>query len=254
MKKKILVILFLIIFIISGCSNKEELTEQATTKVNTNIKDITNITEKNIKESYTYIKENYKNHKDDAIYEELIYHLKYLELLGQYSKDNKLTELSTKVQTYIKKDNKSNKEAVAILLNNIDGDEDKLIKELYTNYLTLKTINTKIEEQTPIVEGDINDPNMLTISNITKAVDYLISHIQKPLKNDEVLEKTIYYSLFLSKLGKEDNELTLLANNTLEYLKTLDSEKQEEIIKLLNNITKNQDKLINDYYKYINSN
>lgn len=255
MKKKLIIILLIMITIITGCSNKkEELKEQTTKEVKTITADITNITETDIKESYQYIKDNYKNYKDDKVYEKLLYHIEYLKILGQYSKDNKIVTLVTKVETYLNKPNKTNKEAVAILLNNIDGKEDKIISELYNNYLTLNIVKKIIEEQTPIVEGDINDKNLITKEYINKSVDYLSNHIQKPLKNDEVLEKTIYYSLFLSKLGNKNSDITILSNYILEYLNTLDSEYQEKAINLIDTINKNQTNYINNYYNEIGSN
>lgn len=255
MKKKILIILLIIITITTGCTNKkEEIKEQTIKEVQTLIKDITNITEKEIKESYLYLKDNYKNYKDDQVYEKLIYHIEYLKSLGEYSKDNKITNLATKIETYLDKPNSQNKEAVAILLNNIDGEEDKIINELYTNYLTLNTIKRIIEEQTPIVEGDTNDKNMVTKENITKAIDYLSNHIQNPLKNDEILEKTIYYTLFLNKLGNKNNDITKLSNYILEYLNTLDTEHQEKAINLLSSINKNKTNYIDTYYNELGSN
>ena len=255
MKKKLIIILLIMITIITGCSNKkEEVQKKASDKVNIITTDITNITEKDIKDSYIYIRDNYKNYKDDKVYEKLIYNVEYLKLLGKYSKDNKLITLATKVETYLNKPNKKNKEEVAILLNNIDGEEDKIINEIYTNYLTLNTVKRIIEEQTLIVEGDINDKNLVTKDYINKAVTYLSNHLQKPFKNDEVLEKTIYYSLFLSKLGNKDNDITILSTYILEYINTLDTEYQEKAITLIATINKNQNKYVDTYYNEIESN
>lgn len=255
MKKKLIIILLIMITITTGCSNKkEEVQKKASDKVNIITTDITNITEKDIKDSYTYIRDNYKNYKDDKVYEKLIYNIEYLKLIGKYSKDNKLITLATKVETYLNKPNKKNKEAVAILLNNIDGEEDKIINEIYTNYLTLNTVKRIIEEQTLIVEGDVNDKNLVTKDYINKAVTYLSNHLQKPFKNDEILEKTIYYSLFLSKLGNKDNDITILSNYILEYINTLDNEYQEKAINLISTISKNQNKYVDTYYNQIGSN
>ena len=82
----------------------------------------------------------------------------------------------------------------------------------------------------------------------------LSNHLQKPFKNDEVLEKTIYYSLFLSKLGNKDNDITILSNYILEYINTLDTEYQEKAITLIATINKNQNKYVDTYYNEIESN
>ena len=253
MKKRLYLILLIVLFIISGCSNKkEEIKEQTTNKVNTTIADITNISEEQIKESYNYIKDNYTNFKKEKTYEKLLYHIKYLQQLGKYSKDNDLTKLANNTLKYIEKNNSKNKKEVLKLLSIIDGDEEELIKEIYDNYLKLKVIKEIIQEQTPIASGDANDQNMITKKNINKAIDYLNKHSQNPFKNDEVLEKTIYYSLYLSELGNKDNEITQMSQHMIKYLSTFDQTEKDKANQLLNTITKKQSSKVETYYNEIN--
>lgn len=251
MKKRLIILLVISLLFITACTNKEEIKKEATNKVNTTIADITNISEETIKESYLYIIENYQNHKDKEVYEKLQYHIKYLQSLGTYSKDNELTILSNNISTYIEKSNKTNKQKVTKSINKISGNEETIIKEIYNNYLKLKVVKTIIEEQTPIAQGDVNDKNMTTITNITKAFEYINKHSQNPFKNDEVLEKTIYYSIYLSKLGSSENDITKLGQSMIKYLSTLDESEKDEVIKLLSSITKNQDSKIQNYYNEI---
>lgn len=249
MKKKLIALIVLLLIIIPGCNNKEKVEEKTTNKVNTTITDITNITENDIKSSYIYIKNNYTKSKDEKHYENLIYHIKYLQALGKYSKDNSLTILANKTENYLEKNNKKNKDKVTHLLNEIDGKEDKLIKEIYDNYLKIKVIDKLISQQTIIVKGDINDKNMVNEENINKAINYLNKHIQNPLKNDEILEKTIYYSLYLSNLGSKENNITKLGQHVINYLSTFDKEEKDNAINLLDDIHKNQKNLVTKYYE-----
>lgn len=251
MKKRLYILLIFSLLFITACTSKEEIKEEISNKVNTTISDITNISEENIKESYLYITENYLNYKDKEVYKELQYHIKYLQSLGTYSKDNELTHFANNTSTYIEKPNKTNKQEVTKNINKISGNEENIIKEIYNNYLKLKVVKTIIEEQTPIVEGDVNDKNMTTISNITKAFDYINNHYQNPFKNDEILEKTIYYSIYLNKLGSSKNDITKLGQSMIKYLSTLDENEKDEVVKILSSINKNQDSKIQNYYNEI---
>lgn len=253
MKKKLLIILILSLFIITACNNKEEIKKETTTKVKETISDIANISEENIKESYNYLKSNYLNYKDDEIYEQLIYHCEYLKLLGKYA-DNELTTLANNVLTYIEKSNKDNKTNVIKSLNKIDGKEENMIKEIYDNYLQLKVIKTIISNQTPIATGDANDKNMTNTENINKAIDYINKYIQNPLKNDEILEKTIYYSLYLNILGPKDHKITQLGKHMINYLSSFDKEEKDKALNLLNTITQDQNKIVNEFYNELTRN
>lgn len=251
MKKRLIIILVISLLLITGCNDKEEIKEEASNKVNTTISDITNISQESIKESYLYLKDNYQNYKDKKVYENLLYHIKYLQSLGSYSPNNELTKLADNTFNYLEKSNKSNKQYVTKSINSISGKEEQIINEIYENYLKLKVVKDIIKEQTPIAEGDINDKNMTTIANVTKSFEYLSKHSQNPFKNDEILEKTIYYSLYLSKLGTPENDITKLGQYMIKYLNTLDEKEKDKTIKLLNSIKKNQDSKIKSYYNEI---
>jgi protein involved in sex pheromone biosynthesis len=106
MKKRTLILLALCLLLLTACTEKkDQIKEQTITKVNEKISDITNISENQIKKSYTYIKDNYTKFKDKKIYEELIYHIKYIQAVGKYT-NNDLTTLANKTLIYIEKDSK----------------------------------------------------------------------------------------------------------------------------------------------------
>ncbi len=251
MKNRLFILLILLLIIPTSCTNKDELAAHANTKVKTTISDITNINEQQIKESYIYIRDNYEKQDDEKIYESLLYHVKYLQSLGKYSKKNDLTILANKTSNYLKKDNTKNKKEVKKMLSIIDGDEEELIKEIYDNYLKLNIVKKIMNQQTKIATSDAKDKNMITETNINKALNYLNKHSQNPFKNDEVLEKTIYYSLYLKKLGKKDNDITKSAQYMINYLSTLKVKEKQEAITLLNNIAKNQSSNVKTFYNEI---
>lgn len=251
MKKRLFILFIIILFILTGCNKKTEIKEKATKQVTTTISDITNISNEEIKTSYLYIKENYNKYKDEKVYEKLLYHIKYLQELGKYNKDNDLTILANRTSIYIDKPNKKNKQAVIKSLSIIEGDEEELIKEIYNNYLKQKVVKDTIKEQTIIASADANDKNMLTKENINKAINYLNNHYQNPYKNDEILEKTIYYSIYLNMIGKENNDITQLGKNMINYLSTSDKEAKDNVVQLINKITKKQKTNVDNYYNEI---
>jgi hypothetical protein len=254
MKKRTLILLALCLLLLTACTEKkDQIKEQTITKVNEKISDITNISENQIKKSYTYIKDNYTKFKDKKIYEELIYHIKYIQAVGKYT-NNDLTTLANKTLIYIEKDSKKNQIEVKKYLSKIEGQEEKLIKQIYNNYIQLKVVKTIISKQTPIATGDANDKNMTTPENINKAIDYLNKYVQNPFKNDEVLEKTIYYSLYLKVLGPKDNDITKLGEHIIKYISNFDKEEKDKALQLLTQITKNQSNKVNEYYNGIKRN
>ena len=123
MKK--IIILLLTVLLITSCTNKEEIKKEIKKEVETTIKDISNITIKDIEDSYTYLKENYQEYKDDKKYEKIIYHLNYLEKLGKYNKDNELTKLTEYISKYLDKPSKDNKKAIDKSIEIIDKENDK---------------------------------------------------------------------------------------------------------------------------------
>lgn len=252
MKK--IIILLLSILLITSCTNKEEIKENVKKEVETTIKDISNISIKDIEESYNYLKDNYQSHKDEKKYEKIIYHLNYLKELGKNNKENELSKLAKNISKYLDKPNKDNKKIVDQSIKIIDEKKDQLVNDLYSNYLIISKITNVIKEQEKIAESDINDPNSYNEENINKAIKYISNHIEAPLKNDEILIKITYYSLYLSKINQPDNSIVKIGTHTLNYLKTLDINEKNEVLKHLNSLSKNQNKEVKELYKETKSN
>ena len=66
--------------------------------------------------------------------------------------------------------------------------------------------------------------------------------------------KITYYSLYLSKINQPNNSIVKIGTHTLNYLKTLDINEKNEVLKHLNSILKNQNKEVKELYKETKSN
>lgn len=255
MKKiKLVIIIFFLLSFLTACTNKtEEEHKNAETKITEQIKDINNVSEKRIKESINYIKNNSSNIKDKDIEKNIIYHTKYIEMIIAKIPDNELNELVTISTTYIKTKNKDDLKKLNAYFDKIESKEDIIINNIYIKYHTTNTINNIIEKQTPLVKADLADKLTLTEENINKAINYINNYIETPLANSEVTEKIIYYSLYLSNLGSKENEINSLGTNTLKYIKTLNEKDKNNAKRILNNIMKDQKNKVTALYTQISN-
>ncbi len=252
MKIFYIVLAILMLLLLSGCENKKEQTYQETqSKISETIVNIENVTEEKIKESYLYIKNNYQNTTSKDTNQKLMEKTSYLELVTKNNRNSKLYELATKNKEYLTTSKKDLISEIKKILNSIENNEDKIINEAFVNYHKAITIEKIIKTQTIKASADANDKNMITKTNIKNAIMYLTNNIANPLKNDEILEKTIYYSLFLSNLSKNDSELKNLGDKSLSYIKTLDQNELNDLMNLINKINKNQDKIVTDFYNSV---
>ena len=97
---------------------------------------------------------------------------------------------------------------------------------------------------------------MVNEKNINKAIEYIAQYIEYPLTNEETIEKLIYYTLYLESLGKEaeGNLIYSLAENMLNYLTTLDEKDKVAALNVLNNILRNKNQIVSDFYQEILNN
>ena len=97
---------------------------------------------------------------------------------------------------------------------------------------------------------------MVNEKNINKAIEYIAQYIEYPLTNEETIEKIIYYTLYLESLGNEmkSNIIYTLAENMLNYLTTLDEQDKVKALNTLNEILRNKNQIISDFYSSIINN
>lgn len=257
MKKVIPIIIIVLILLIAILSNNiqnlDSIYEEQKEIVIKDTKDLSNITEKQIKNSIEEIKNNYLDIKDQEILKKVIYNVTYLEFLTDKTNDKKISELVDYTKEYINTKSKESKEQLSNYLKEISEELDKLTKELYINYNTMVTLDRILSSNTKDVTSDLNDPNMISKDQIRKAIDYIEMYYQEPYKNDEVIDKITYYSLYLSGLTNKQNNITNLGIATLNYLQSLKEDDKKEIEKYLSSIKDNKEEQISSLYKEISN-
>jgi len=254
MKNKKIIFLILIIFLLTSCYSKkiDTIYDEQTSLVETNLQDITNISKDEIVKSINYIKNNYTNLNDSDRKEKLIYYVTYLEYLTK-NVDTDLKELVSLTKNYISSNTSSNKTKLSSYLNKIEDNIDYLSTDLYTKYQTTIILNDIIDEQTTLVNADLNDSNMISESRINKAINYIDTYYENPYKNNEVIEHIVYYSLYLSNLTKSSNNITNLGTKTLTYINSLSSKDKEKVTITLSSIKKDQKNQVKSLYNQISN-
>ena len=225
--KKLIIILLIPILFLTGCKDKtNEMFIDQEEKVKEEIKDIKNVTEDKIRESYLFLKNNYdsisKNNKT-----ELVYSAKYIQTIG-LKEENELVKLADLMLIYIKDNSKDNFEALEVAFKNVEQHEDKLITDLYNSYMIDNLVKEVIQRKQEEVIADLKDSSLLTAKNIKNGLNYIEKNIEKPFKNEEVLDNLVYYGLYFSGIKKSSN-IKKIGTNTIEYLKTLDLNKLEDV-------------------------
>ncbi len=250
----IIIILILIIVILSN-NNQSVTTLFAEQKeiVENNNKDLSNISEEKIKNSITEIKNNYLNIKDKTILEDVVYNVTYLEYLTSKVKESQLNDLVTYTKDYLNTKSQESKDNLANYFKQIESKEDELIRELYVNYNTMITLEDILSLNTNIVTNDLNDSNMISEENINKAIDYIATYYQEPYKNDEIIDKISYYSLYLSGISHQRNNITNLGISTLNYLQSLSNEDKKTIEEYLSKVKENQSVQVKSLYRQISN-
>ena len=257
MKKFIPIIIIILILIIVILSNNNQsvttlFAEQKEIVENKN-KDLSNISEEKIKNSITEIKNNYLNIKDKTILEDVVYNVTYLEYLTSKVKESQLNDLVTYTKDYLNTKSQESKDNLANYFKQIESKEDELIRELYVNYNTMITLEDILSLNTNIVTNDLNDSNMISEENINKAIDYIATYYQEPYKNDEIIDKISYYSLYLSGISNKQNNITNLGISTLNYLQSLSNEDKKTIEEYLSKVKENQSVQVKSLYRQISN-
>lgn len=225
--KKLIILLLIPILFLTGCKDKtNEMFIEQEEKVKEEIKDIKNVTEDKIRESYLFLKNNYDSiTKDNKT--ELVYSAKYIQTIG-LKEENDLVKLADLTLIYVKDNNKDNFEALEVAFKNVEQHEDKLITDLYNSYMIDNLVKEVIQRKQEEVIADLKDPSLLTAKNIKNGLNYIEKNIEKPFKNEEVLDNLVYYGLYFSGIKKSSN-IKKIGTNTIDYLKTLDLNKLEDV-------------------------
>ena len=229
MKKIILLLIPLLL--LCGCQSKnDELFMNQENKVKEELKDIKIINQDSVKNKYLFLKDNYENY-DKSKKEDYIYNAKFIQTIGS-TVNNDMTKMADLMLIYIKKPDKDNFEKLDIVFKNVIPNEDKLIKDIYNSYVVENVVKEIIKTKNDQVITDLKDKNQLTTKNLKTGINYIKKNIENPFKNEEVLNNMVYYSMFFNGIKKNGN-VQKLGTRTLDYLKTLDDSKYQDVLNLL---------------------
>lgn len=217
--------LVMLIFFTTGCTNYEEIKTKEENKVTEYVSNINNVTTDLIKESYNYLKDNIDNINKKEIYAKLSYYNKYLEIISSIDKETDLYILSSNMNTYLEKRTKENKLIVKKQINKIDDNLDEKVNDIYNKYYRNTMVDKKIEylNDKVIAEQEIK----IDDREIRKGIEYINNHLDMIYQNEEIIEKIIYYSLYMSY--NDDELISKTGNDVINYLKNPDGNLKREI-------------------------
>jgi len=239
MRRKIFLLIVVTLLFLTGCKSKDDkLFQEQENLVKEELSNTNNITEEKIRDKYLYLKDNYESYNKKNK-KEYIYSAKYIQTIGNKTQ-NDLTRLADLMLIYIKDSSKDNYERLDVMFKNVEHQENKLINDLYNNYLIDNIVETTIKKKQEQVAIDLKDKKLLTSKYLKTGVNYIQKNLANPFKNNEVLENLVYYSLYFDGL-KTKGSIKSLGNKTLNYLRTLDSNQYAEIEQLLSKMNKDKE-------------
>ena len=253
MKKKLLIILVLLL-LVSGCGNKIKKIEEAAEKeVKTELKNIENINIKQINGIIEYIDSNIDSIKRNSDNYKTFYKnvliLNTLCSRDSSLNDNNVCKLGSLTSTYLKKFNKKDLAKIKDLLSEIKKSND--VSAFVNNYYTKVVSNTNISEIAEKVSKESRTEGFITEEKINKALTYLFANYNKPFANSEVVDKLLYYTEYLNKVGamKKNNAITELSKLVRQYMKDQDENTKKEIENKIKEVKEDKDNLIKELVK-----
>ena len=225
MKKYKVLFFVLILFIVSGCKSIDQKIDDSREQVEKDMKEVSNINVDTIKRDLTYLEANLEKKQNENT---LINKLNYLYLLGDITSNNN-SEIKELADTYFDylKDKKKYKNKVNSLLDDIKSNEDELAFKYYSNYVIYEILGPKINGYK---EMNVDESE----EEIIRGVNYIAANIEDPTKDNEVVDRISYYSVYLSKCEKDN--IKTLGNNMIIYLTSLKAEDKSNVYKYLNEI------------------
>ena len=246
MKKKFK-ILFLIIamFFVVACDNKiDSLVKDTKKEVASNIE---NTSKEKIKESIQYIHDNYEK----KISKKYVYHTILLKRLcdNSHLSESKIKRLADASYEYMFSQSVGNKKELKESINIVYDNLDKEIDNFYTIYQRLIVVEGYLAKAKTKLLVEADEKDFISNNNIVKAIDYIQDYYDNAFKNNEVIERLCYYSMYLEQVGnkvKKQNSITNLGKSMKKHMQSGEVKKTEDITKLLNDIKNNREALIGE--------
>ena len=244
-KKYKIVILLLAVLLLVGCDNKIDSMIKNTKKdITSNIKSTSS---KKVKESIEYIHDNYEK----KINKEFVYHTMLLKKLcdNSYLNESKIKILSDAAYEYMFRQSKGNKKELEESLAAVYEDLDKEVEDFYNLYQRIVIVDGYLAKAKTELLVQAEEKDYITYDKINKAIGYIQDYYRETFKNNEVIERMSYYSMYLEKIGSKinkKNSIVSLGVTTRKYLQSGKDNRLEEINNLLDEINSNKEGLINE--------
>ncbi len=253
MKKKLLIILVLLLFLV-GCGNKIKKIEEAAAKeVKTELKNIEKINTKEIDSIIDYIDKNIDTIKRNSDNYKTFY--KNVLIINTICskdsslKDNNVCKLGSLTSDYLKKQNKKDLTKIKDLIKEIKKSND--VSNFINLYYTKVMSNDNLAEIVEKVSLESRTEGFITEEKIDKALLFIFTNYNKPFANSEVLDKTLYYTEYLNKVGsmKKNNEIIELSKLVRQYVNDQDENTKKEIEAKIKYVKEHKDRLIKELVK-----
>jgi hypothetical protein len=240
-------VILLSIFLLLGCKvNVDKFIEEENKNVEKYVAKKTKISKKKISESIDYILDNYNK----KINSEYVYHTLLLKNItnNNYLKDSKIYELARTSDEYMLDQSDKNKQKLETTAEYIKKKEKDIVDEFYTSYENYYNSVINLTEAKTKLLVEIETKGAINAKKINKAIDFILLNYKNPFKNEEVLEKTIYYAMYLDTCGTKNrvsNEVIDLGKYMKKYIQELDESYIDKITTLKIKIKPNKDSLVN---------
>ena len=238
------IIIIFSIFILLGCkTDVDKLVRIKKEEVSKKILDRRKISKDKITESVDFIIDNTNINGD------FVYHTLFLKNItsNKYLNDTKIYELAIKADSYMLKQTDNSKRELEDISSYIKKNEHDIIKDFYNKYENYFISSTKLGESKTKLLVEMETKGAINSSKINKAIDYILLNYKNPFKNEEVLEKTIYYAMYLDTVGTKNNvnnDVVEIGKNMKKYIQELDDKYIDKITELKSSIKQNRDSLV----------
>ena len=239
------ILLLIMVIILVGCNNKiDTFVKEVKKDVTSNIK---NASKEKITKSVKYIHDNYEG----KIGKEFVYHTMLLKKLcdNNYMKDSKMARLAEAAYEYMFRQSKGNKKELEESLDAVYDNLDEEVEVFYIMYKRMAVVDSYLAKAKTKLLVEEEEKDFVTSKKIIKAIEYIRDYYDDAFKNNEVIERLGYYSMYLERVGsktKKDNVITELGTSMKKYLQKGEEKKLEEIKNKLAKIEENRDGLIEE--------
>lgn len=244
MNKKFLIIV-LCMFFLTSCNNKIDNFVKDTKKEVTN--SIKNTSKEKITKSIKYINDNYEKKID----KNFVYNTLLLKKLcdNTYLKDNKIKRVAEASYEYMFRQSKGNKKELKDSLDGLYKNFDDEVNNFYLMYQRLAIVDGYLAKAKTKLIIEAEEKDFISNKKINIAIDYIRDYYDNAFKNNEVIERLGYYSMYLEKIGdktKIDNSIISLGKTMKKYLQNGKDRDFEKVKELLDEVSNNRNSLVEE--------